>query len=103
MMQAGIFLLTVFFLLTGCDELQEVSNSKHGAYEASMTVLRDGFAVAWYDDRDGNPEIYMRLLDALGRPRSREYRLTNDPEFSYEPDIAATVSYTHLRAHETDS
>jgi hypothetical protein len=92
MTQAGIFLLTVFFLLTGCDELQQVSNSKHGAYEASMTVLRDGFAVAWYDDRDGNPEIYMRLLDALGRPRSREYRLTNDPEFSYEPDIAATAN-----------
>jgi len=83
-------LLLLFLAVAGCDELQQVSNSKHGAYEASMAVLRDGFAVAWYDDRNGNPEIYMRLLDANGHPRSREYRLTNDPELSYEADISAT-------------
>jgi len=86
------FVFLAFLVLTGCDEFQQVSNGKHGAYEASMAALRDGFAVAWYDDRDGNPEIYMRLLDVAGRPRSREYRLTNDPELSYEADIAATAS-----------
>jgi hypothetical protein len=84
-------LLCFVLLFAGCDEFERVSHSSHGAYEASMTALPDGegFAVAWYDDRDGNDEIYMRLLDAAGKPRSPEYRLTNDPELSYEADIHA--------------
>ncbi len=85
------FTIGLALLIAGCDDkLHQVSNSNHGAYEASMAALPDGFAVAWYDDRDGNAEIYLRLLDSEGRPKSREYRLTNGPELSYEADIAAT-------------
>jgi len=80
----------IAFLLTGCDEIHQVSDSKHGAFEASIATWQEGFAVAWYDDRDGNPEIYFRLLDENGRAKSPERRLTNDPEFSYEADITAT-------------
>ncbi|HLG57160.1 MAG TPA: hypothetical protein VI485_17600 [Vicinamibacterales bacterium] len=49
--------------------------------------LGDGFAAAWYDTRDGNAEIYLRLLDADGRPAGPERRLTNGPEDSYEVSI----------------
>src|SRR5688572_22462406 len=90
-LQFGRFaLVLIAFLLTGCDEIHQVSNSKHGAFEASLATYQEGFAVAWYDDRDGNPEIYFRLLEANGRAKSPERRLTNDPEFSYEADITAT-------------
>ena len=65
----------------------QISNSRTGAYEVAMTVLGDGFAVAWYDTRDGNGEIYVRLLDAKGRPAGPERRLTNSPDDSYEASI----------------
>jgi hypothetical protein len=80
--------LVLLIVTPACDDLRRVSNSKHGAYEASMAVLPDGFAVAWYDDRSGNPEIYFRLLDSEGRPKGPEQRITQDAEFSYEADIA---------------
>jgi hypothetical protein len=65
----------------------QVSNSVRGAYETALAPFRDGFAVAWYDTRDGNGEIYLRLLDASGRPAGPERRLTNGPENSYEASI----------------
>jgi len=65
----------------------QISNSRTGAYEVALTALGDGFAVAWYDTRDGNGEIYMRLLDAKGRPAGPERRLTNSPDDSYEASI----------------
>ena len=45
------------------------------------------FAVAWYDNRDRNAEIYLRLLDRTGHPSSPERRLTTTPDSSYEPSI----------------
>jgi hypothetical protein len=57
-----------------------------------LAAFGEGFAAAWHDTRDGNAEIYMRLLDAAGRPDGPERRLTADPADSYEPDIAAVDS-----------
>jgi hypothetical protein len=65
----------------------QVSNSTTGAYEAALTPFADGFAAAWHDTRDGNGEIYLRLLDASGRPAGPEHRLTNGTEESYEASI----------------
>ena len=78
-------------LATACSAAQpsQVSNSLKGAYETALTPFRDGFAVAWYDTRDGNGEIYMRLLDANGGPAGPERRLTNGPQNSYEASIDA--------------
>ena len=64
-----------------------VSLSGSGAYEASLATLDDGVAIAWHDMRDGNPEVYVRLLTPRGQPRTEEHRLTTDAERSYEPDI----------------
>jgi len=66
---------------------QRVSESGFGAFEVSLAVQPHRIAVAWYDTRDGNAEIYVRLLDGQGRPTGAEHRLTDDPEDSYEVDI----------------
>ena len=58
-----------------------------GAYEAALATDEKGFAVAWYDSRDGNPEIYFRLLDESRRPLGAERRLTETPDASYEPSL----------------
>jgi hypothetical protein len=65
----------------------QVSNSGKGAFEAALTRFGDGFAMAWYDTRDGNGEIYVRLLDANGRPVGPEQRLTRSAEESYDASI----------------
>lgn len=66
----------------------QVSNSGKGAYEAALVQVGQGFAVAWYDTRDGRGEIYARMLDLSGRPAGPERRLTNSPENSYEASLA---------------
>jgi hypothetical protein len=65
----------------------QVSQSGAGAYEAALATDEAGFAVAWYDNRDRNAEIYLRLLDRTGHPSSPERRLTTTPASSYEPSI----------------
>jgi hypothetical protein len=71
------------------DAPRQISKSGKGAYEASLTVSGKQLAAAWYDTRDGHPEIYFRILDASGRPDGPERRVTNGTDFAYEPDIAA--------------
>ena len=65
-----------------------VSEPGGGAYEASLARLGDGWAVAWHDTRDGHPEIYARLLDVSGQPTGPPRRVTDTPNFSYEPQLA---------------
>lgn len=79
------------FLLAACGQAStpiQVSHSGAGAYETALAVDGDaGFAVAWYDTRDGNPEIYFRLLDRGGHPSGPERRLTDTPDASYEASL----------------
>jgi hypothetical protein len=65
----------------------QVSNSRKGAYEAALAPFGQGFAVAWYDVRDGQGEIYVRMLDLNGQPAGPERRLTSGAEDSYEASI----------------
>jgi hypothetical protein len=77
--------------LLGCGPRpQQISESGFGAYEVSVSAWPDGLVVAWYDTRDGNAEVYVRLLDAAGQPTGGERRLTHTVTESYEADVAAT-------------
>ena len=86
MAQRAVIASVVFAAACGV-KARQVSESRAGAYEAALATGRDGFAVAWHDLRDGNAEIYLRLLDAAGHPASPERRLTDSPEASYEPSL----------------
>jgi hypothetical protein len=82
--------LPLCFLLAACSQAAEpiqVSHSGSGAYEPALATDEKGFAVAWYDSRDGNAEIYIRLLDGNSRPSGPERRLTETPDASYEPSL----------------
>ena len=84
------FYILNFVILTSCSQPAtpiQVSHSGAGAYEAALATDEKGFAVAWYDTRDGNPEIYLRLLDESSRPSGPERRLTETPDASYEPSL----------------
>ena len=72
----------------GCSPADQISNSGFGAYEVSLAAWSDGLAVAWYDTRNGNAEVYVRPLDANGRETGSELRLTTTAAESYEADVA---------------
>jgi len=83
----ALVVASALFIAACSDTPVQISYSRTGAYEVGMAPLGDGFVVAWYDRRDGNGEIYMRLVDATGRPAGPERRLTNSPDDSFEASI----------------
>jgi hypothetical protein len=74
--------------VAGCSKPKQVSESGFGAFEVSLAAWSDGLAVAWYDTRNRNAEVYVRRLDADGREAGPELRLTATGAQSYEADIA---------------
>jgi hypothetical protein len=48
------------------------------------------FVVAWQDERDGNKEIYLVRLNALGVKLGTDIRVTNNTENSERPSFAWT-------------
>lgn len=82
--------------LAGCSPRQ-ISDSGFGAYDVSVATWSDGFAVAWYDTRDGNAEVYVRRLDAEGREAGPEMRVTTTAAESYEADIARSTAPSRSR------
>jgi len=87
----AVVLLAAAVTLGACADRAppRISEGGAGALEVSLAVQPGRIAVAWYDTRDGNAEIYLRLLDERGRPTGPEHRLTDDAEDSYEVDIDA--------------
>jgi len=75
--------------VASCSEVQQVSNSGQGAFGVDIAVSGSALpaAVAWYDTRHENTEIYLRLLDEDLLPASQEWRLTKSFTDAYEPDI----------------
>ncbi len=84
--QWGRASLCLVLLLPGCHRAP-APGGPGGAFEASLAVWHDGLAVAWYDTRDGCPEIFAQAMDAPGRPRGAEHRLSPDGAEAYEADI----------------
>jgi hypothetical protein len=73
----------------GTPDIHDVTISPAGAFEASLAAVDDGMTVAWYDTRGGRAAIYMRQVDAAGRPRGAELRVTSGEQDAYEPDVAS--------------
>jgi len=84
---AGVAVLLPVLLLSACEPPVQVSHSGFGAFEADVAVHAEEVAVAWYDDSHGNAEIQLRLFDAALRPLTAEWRLTDEQQPSYEPDV----------------
>lgn len=95
----------VTLLASACREqgLARISESGFGAYEVSLATFDDRIAVGWYDTRDGNAEIYVRVVDAAGRRAHTEERLTNDAEDSYEIDLAAADDALAVAWYDKDA
>lgn len=94
----------LFVLLTGCSKVIQVSSSGYGAFEADIEVLdADTIAIAWYDTRHSQAEIYLRLLDHRLEPISAEFRISESDVNSYEVDIVALGANIAATWYELDA
>ena len=83
----SLFLVSAALAAASCSPRQ-ITDSGFGAFEVSLAASNDELAVAWYDTRDGNAEVYVRSLDVDGHGAGPELRLTTTAAESFEPDIA---------------
>lgn len=82
-------LVMTVLLLTACGPRPvPVSPAGAAAFEADLASDGERVAIAWYDDRHGVEDIYLRLYDRQLTPLAPEWRLSSSPRPSWEPDVA---------------
>jgi hypothetical protein len=62
----------------------------------SVAVSGSVVHVVWYDDRDGNREIYYKRSTDGGVSWGSDTRLTNNPGWSVSPSVALSGSVVHV-------
>jgi hypothetical protein len=80
-----------------------LTNNKSNSLPPSMAVSGSFVHVVWYDDRDGNTEIYYKRSSDGGSTWGPDTRLTDDPFYSMQPTIAVFDSVIHVAWHDTRS
>ena len=76
-----------------------ISNAAGASLAPRIAWGHDSFAIAWQDDKSGNDEIYVQLVDSGGAKKGPETKITNSPADNFAVDIVATaggfvVAYT---------
>ncbi len=73
-----------------------LTNDPAGSLHTSVVACSSGVHVVWYDNRDGNDEIYYKNSTDGGITWSADTRLTNDASYSWFPSIAISASGVHV-------
>jgi hypothetical protein len=99
-------LLSIIFLFTGIAQAQWISDVRltndAGSSQASgnnaWAIAADGdnLHVVWYDNRDGNDEIYYKRSADGGVSWGSDTRLTINNAASQIPSVAVTGSIVHI-------
>ena len=85
---ARAFWASAALAAAGCSPRQ-ITYSGLGAFEVSLAASHDDLAVAWYDTRDGNAEVYVRSLDADGHEAAAQ----NQKDGTHSGHSEKRVSY----------
>jgi len=82
----------------GANWLSEIrlSNNSFDSYRPSVSVSGSLVHVVWYDNRDGNDEIYYKRSTNSGATWGAETRLTSDISYSIVPSVTSSGNYVHV-------
>lgn len=69
-----------------------LTNNSASSIFPSISASGSAVHVVWYDDRDGNNEIYYKNSTDAGLTWEKDTRLTVNPGLSYNPSIAVSDS-----------
>ena len=83
------------------NNVQRLVNAPGLAHRPQLTVEGGRLHLVWWDNRDGNDEIYYKHSANGGRNWEDDVRLTNTPSASQFPMIARTNSGPHVIWTET--
>ena len=75
---------------TKIDSDVRLTNAAGSSSDPSLVWTGSEYGVSWYDDRDGNAEIYFARLDVSGGKISSDVRVTNSVGSSLYPSLAWT-------------
>jgi len=73
-----------------------LTNNSAYSSNPSVSVFGSLVNVVWYDDRDGNYEIYYKRSTDGGSTWQVDTRLTNNSEYSYYPSVSTSFSAVHV-------
>jgi hypothetical protein len=76
------------------DPFNSMMTWSNGAH--AIAISGDTVHVVWYDNRDGNSEIYYKRSIDDGLTWGEDVRLTNDPGNANDPSIAVSGSVVHV-------
>lgn len=80
---------------------QRLTNAPLFSGYPSLAVDENTLHVTWYDQRDGNYEIYYKRSTDGGVTWLSDMRLTGNPAVSYSPSIAVNGNLVHLVWYDT--
>jgi len=79
----------------------QLTNNTSGSNYPSVTVSGSVVHVVWFDDRDGNTEIYYKRSTDGGVSWGTDIRLTNNTAGSYSPSVAVSGLVVHVIWEDT--
>ena len=78
-----------------------LTNTLDDTYYPCIAVSGSIVHVVWYDNRDGDREIYYKRSNDAGITWETDVRLTNDPASSNYPSVTVSGSNVHLVWRDT--
>ncbi len=73
-----------------------LTNNSAESYDPSVSVSGQVVHVVWYDNRDGNVEIYYKRSTDSGVSWEADTRLTNNSASSLSPSVSVSTSVVHV-------
>ncbi len=73
-----------------------LTNNSANSYRPSLAISGSVVHIVWYDDRDGNWEIYYKRSTDGGLNWEPDMRLTNDPANSFNACVVVSGSFVHI-------
>ena len=73
-----------------------LTNAVGNSYNPSMSVSGQTLHIVWYDNRDGNNEIYYKRSIDNGTNWGADTRLSNNSALSWDPAVAVSGNFVHI-------
>lgn len=67
------------------EPVKEISSSDN---HSTIAWTGSEYGIAWFDERDGNKEIYFTTMDRYGQKTASDIRITNNSRNSVKPSLA---------------
>jgi hypothetical protein len=77
-----------------------VTNADGDSYDVSLVWTGSEYGMAWWDDRDGNMEIYFARLDSSGSKIGADVRVTTESAESGYPSLVWTGTEYGVAWHD---